>query len=533
VNRVAEKLKNIETNNEKAQNEEKVSTLGKKNDEDTQHNSIKGSLKLSQSEQPIETNQQEIRIETRKNQMNQSNGPDSMNRAAEETGSSKVRTSVKMNANMYASKETSLNEKKGANDDLKRSREAADSNRNKVNEQSNEKEYKPSIKMSKEKNALSSELTKRLFEEAKREEKSHQKHQLDIDAEARVETFNKFTNKHGNRVEHISFDDIIRPYNTSFGLETQLSLDSFETTLKRKLYNKEKRDLSMQSVFGFEFASDSDLDLTGLADKRESMINRENSLIKSESTNKLLFAHDYIDIDDILDRALFKPIQLQNEIVNLCLLNYFLIDLCLQEHLSALRMYFFLESGEFSQTFVDHLCEKLFRIELTNQIDWNESKCHTISHMLNPVYVVEAVSKAKLASSKSCPFAERLSIRVINNRSSKSTNEIGAVCSNLSSLISFDEISMPEQATSNSMPSVLSFLNCVEMSYKIEWPLNIVVSEASMSSYNKIFSFMLYIKFVLSSLNNVWHHLKRLSNTILIVFIILYFLKDLFATFKI
>ncbi|XP_048410223.1 gamma-tubulin complex component 6 isoform X2 [Stegostoma tigrinum] len=44
---------------------------------------------------------------------------------------------------------------------------------------------------------------------------------------------------------------------------------------------------------------------------------------------------------------------------------------------------------------------------------------------------------------------------------------------------------------------------------KVNWPLNIVITESCMSKYNKIFSFLLQLKHMFWTLKDVWFHLKR------------------------
>lgn len=49
---------------------------------------------------------------------------------------------------------------------------------------------------------------------------------------------------------------------------------------------------------------------------------------------------------------------------------------------------------------------------------------------------------------------------------------------------------------------------------KVDWPLNIVVTENCMNKYNKIFSFLLQLKHMVWTLKDVWFHLKRTGKRI-------------------
>ncbi|XP_061496191.1 gamma-tubulin complex component 6 isoform X2 [Rhineura floridana] len=58
-------------------------------------------------------------------------------------------------------------------------------------------------------------------------------------------------------------------------------------------------------------------------------------------------------------------------------------------------------------------------------------------------------------------------------------------------------------------PNAPDALNCLELRYKVDWPINIVITENCMNKYNKIFSFLLQLKHMVWTLKDVWFHLKR------------------------
>ncbi|XP_022783914.1 gamma-tubulin complex component 6-like [Stylophora pistillata] len=68
---------------------------------------------------------------------------------------------------------------------------------------------------------------------------------------------------------------------------------------------------------------------------------------------------------------------------------------------------------------------------------------------------------------------------------------------------------------------VLSYLSYLEMGtldflelrYRVDWPLNIVITEKSVVKYNKIFSFMLRLKRLSWVLRDIWFHLKHVANS--------------------
>ena len=48
--------------------------------------------------------------------------------------------------------------------------------------------------------------------------------------------------------------------------------------------------------------------------------------------------------------------------------------------------------------------------------------------------------------------------------------------------------------------------------FRVDWPLNIIISDECMHNYNKIFGFLFKIKLVLQALNDMWHALKKYGN---------------------
>ena len=52
-------------------------------------------------------------------------------------------------------------------------------------------------------------------------------------------------------------------------------------------------------------------------------------------------------------------------------------------------------------------------------------------------------------------------------------------------------------------------LDCLELTYRVPWPVNIVITENGIKKYGRVFTFMLQLKQVIWVLNDVWHQLKR------------------------
>ena len=193
-----------------------------------------------------------------------------------------------------------------------------------------------------------------------------------------------------------------------------------------------------------------------------------------------LYSFNYLHLGEILKRSLTQPIQMQSEIINKSLLNYFLFDLNLEENLAALRMYMLCENAQFSGTLIDNLCENIL-------FSSNQKSSFLFSNPLNPIFVTEALDKA-VSSIKKCNYVENFSIR-LDCESENSKHVMTAKKS-------------PVQK------QVLLFLKCLELNYKVNWPLNIIITEKCFESYNKIFKFLLQNKLIMSAINNIWNQLK-------------------------
>jgi len=306
------------------------------------------------------------------------------------------------------------------------------------------------------------------------------------DQKLRNERFIFFSQK-DSRVDSINFDDIIKPYRTNINYLFELPIGS--NLMSLELIQRVNHNLSLVD----DFLANSNY-LYKTTNTFFSDPNEKDYSIETEQSNSTLiqgdiYSFNYIEIDDILNRILFKPIQIQSELVNKCLINYFLFDLNLEGHLEAIRKYFLFENGEFAQVLVDQLSENLFSIDyvrdksLKNEVNRTKNQQ---KNLLSPIYVYEALNKA-VSQIKNCKFIDKLSIFINND------------------LI----INSNDQSRKNE--DVLTFLNCLELKYTVGFPLNLIINQKSIASYNKLFTFLLQIKFVMHSNKNIWFTLKKIG----------------------
>uniref|UniRef100_A0A672ZDG5 Gamma-tubulin complex component 6 n=1 Tax=Sphaeramia orbicularis TaxID=375764 RepID=A0A672ZDG5_9TELE len=153
-------------------------------------------------------------------------------------------------------------------------------------------------------------------------------------------------------------------------------------------------------------------------------------------------------------------------LVNKAVVDYFFVELGVERHFEALRHFLLMEDGEFAQSLSDLLFEKL-------------GSGQTPGELLTPLVLNSILSKAlQYSLHGDTPLA-----------------------SNFTFALRF----LPETFH----PHAPDSLNCLELRYKVEWPLNIIITDSCMNKYNRLFSFLLQLKHMVWSLRDVWFHLKR------------------------
>nr|XP_021588719.1 gamma-tubulin complex component 6 isoform X2 [Ictidomys tridecemlineatus]XP_040132322.1 gamma-tubulin complex component 6 isoform X1 [Ictidomys tridecemlineatus] len=168
----------------------------------------------------------------------------------------------------------------------------------------------------------------------------------------------------------------------------------------------------------------------------------------------------------LMQRSLTAPLAAHVSLVNKAAVDYFFAELHLEAHFEALRHFLLMEDGEFAQSLSDLLFEKL-------------GAGQTPGELLNPLVLNCILSKALQYS--------------LHGDTPHATN------------LSFALKYLPEVFAPNA-PDVLS---CLELRYKVDWPLNIVITENCLSKYSGIFSFLLQLKLMMWTLKDICFHLKR------------------------
>ncbi|XP_037622066.1 gamma-tubulin complex component 6 [Sebastes umbrosus] len=175
---------------------------------------------------------------------------------------------------------------------------------------------------------------------------------------------------------------------------------------------------------------------------------------------------EMVSLPVLIKQAVTTPLITHVSLVNKAVVDYFFVELGVERHFEALRHFLLMEDGEFSQYLSDLLFEKL-------------GSGQTPGELLTPLVLNSILSKAlQYSLHGDTPLA-----------------------ANFTFALRF----LPETFHPNAPDS----LNCLELRYKVDWPLNIIITDSCMNKYNRLFSFLLQLKHMVWSLREVWFHLKR------------------------
>uniref|UniRef100_A0A8C6E4E4 Gamma-tubulin complex component 6 n=1 Tax=Moschus moschiferus TaxID=68415 RepID=A0A8C6E4E4_MOSMO len=192
----------------------------------------------------------------------------------------------------------------------------------------------------------------------------------------------------------------------------------------------------------------------------------EDARVPSDADESAVQLSELLPLPVLMKHSITAPLAAHVSLVNKAVVDYFFVELNLGAHFEALRHFLLMEDGEFAQSLSDLLFEKL-------------GAGQTPGELLSPLVLNSVLSKAlQYSLHGDSPHA-----------------------ANLSFALKF----LPETFAPNA-PDVLS---CLELRYKVDWPLNIVVTEGCLSRYGGIFSFLLQLKLMMWTLKDICFHLKR------------------------
>ncbi|XP_036376235.1 gamma-tubulin complex component 6 [Megalops cyprinoides] len=175
---------------------------------------------------------------------------------------------------------------------------------------------------------------------------------------------------------------------------------------------------------------------------------------------------EMVSLPVLMKHSVTTPLITHVSLVNKAVVDYFFVELRVESHFEALRHFLLMEDGEFAQSLSDLLFEKL-------------GSGQTPGELLTPLVLNSILNKAL-------------------QYSLHGDSELAA---NFTFALRF----LPETFH----PLAPDALNCLELRYKVDWPLNIIITDSCMNKYNRLFSFLLQLKHMVWTLRDVWFHLKR------------------------
>uniref|UniRef100_A0A8C4ZBD5 Adaptor protein, phosphotyrosine interaction, PH domain and leucine zipper containing 2 n=1 Tax=Gadus morhua TaxID=8049 RepID=A0A8C4ZBD5_GADMO len=175
---------------------------------------------------------------------------------------------------------------------------------------------------------------------------------------------------------------------------------------------------------------------------------------------------EMVSLPVLMKHSVTGPLITHMSLVNKAVVDYFFVELGVERHFEALRHFLLMEDGEFAQSLGDLLFEKL-------------GSGQTPGELLTPLVLNSILSKA-------LQYSLHGDIRQAAN-------------------FTFALRFLPDTFH----PHAPDSLNCLELRYKVDWPLNIIITDGCMNKYNRLFSFLLQLKHMVWSLRDVWFHLKR------------------------
>ncbi|XP_023198433.1 gamma-tubulin complex component 6 isoform X1 [Xiphophorus maculatus] len=175
---------------------------------------------------------------------------------------------------------------------------------------------------------------------------------------------------------------------------------------------------------------------------------------------------EMVSLPVLIKHSVTAPLITHVSLVNKAIVDYFFVELGVERHFEALRHFLLMEDGEFAQSLSDLIFEKM-------------ASGQTPGELLTPLVLNSILSKAlQYSLHGDTPLAP-----------------------NFTFALRF----LPETFH----PHAPDSLNCLELRYKVDWPLNIIITDSCMNKYNRLFSFLLQLKHMVWSLRDVWFHLKR------------------------
>ncbi|GAB1603185.1 gamma-tubulin complex component 6-like [Argonauta hians] len=188
--------------------------------------------------------------------------------------------------------------------------------------------------------------------------------------------------------------------------------------------------------------------------------------INSKASVDDLEAYYQSPLSVLIQRSIQTPLVDQIKLVNKCTLDYFLTELSIEDHFSAMWRYLIMGEADFALNLTNLLFEKL-------------SMNPHPSEILNPIFLNSIMNQAhKTSISAEDKYVDNLSFEITKDSSS-------------------------------TMKDDAKILECLNLTYKIGWPLNIIINQECHRKYRQLYLFLLQLRYAVWLLEQIWRQLKR------------------------
>ncbi|KAH9322978.1 hypothetical protein KI387_017617, partial [Taxus chinensis] len=195
-----------------------------------------------------------------------------------------------------------------------------------------------------------------------------------------------------------------------------------------------------------------------------------------------------IPLDVVIDKCILQEIMLQYRCISDFTVKLLAEGFGFKKHLLALRRYFFMEVADWADGFVISLC----------QHKWSPTGSH------QRLLEVRAMLESALLRS-SCEgdeYDDRLYIYIKDASGMPHTENSLRGLPNSTGASSFIDT------------NCVNAFDFIGLGYRVDWPLNIILTPEALNMYNSIFSFLIQIKLTMFSLCDIWNCLREFTHCV-------------------
>ena len=172
------------------------------------------------------------------------------------------------------------------------------------------------------------------------------------------------------------------------------------------------------------------------------------------------------------------------------LLNLLFEECNLIEHIKSIKLYFFMEKGDFIVEFMNTADDEL-----------NKEMHEIVPTRLESL--LELAIRTSVVNSD--PHVDNLGIGLVNESILDQFSNV-MECRNETSFAEDDE------SLDDDFHSEMRGFEAIGLKYKVEWPLTLVFSKKNMACYQMMFRYLFYCKFVERELQKVWMQIKNFKH---------------------